>query len=942
QSASPNPGEVGSALIYRITVTNNGPATATNVTVTDTLPSGVTFSSTSTTQGACTPNGNTSVNCALGSLPAGVTAIVTITVVPGNPGQITNTTSVGNNETDFDASNNSSSLATTIFPAAPSPVMLDDNLTVSTVVGSLNQPTSMAFIGTNDFLVLERTTGKVQRIVNGTLQGTVLDLAVNGASERGLLGIALHPQFAQNGFVYLYWTETVSGADTLNIDDIPLLGNRVDRFIWNGSTISFDRNLIKLRALQIDAGQPSRGNHNGGVLRFGLDGKLYVMFGDNGRRGFLQNLPTGGPVPEDQFGGPEPDNAHLTGVILRLNDDGTTPVDNPFFSAPTSLSGEAAANIKKVFAYGFRNGFGMAVDPLTGNLWTEENGDDAFDELNRVVPGFNGGWVQVMGPLARIAEVKSIESNYRAGNLQQLRWPPSNIANTPQQAVTRLFNLPGSQYVDPEFSWKYAVAPSPIGFVQGRGLGAKFEGDMFVGASRTTLLNGYLYRFRFTPDRQHFAFSDSRLNDRVADNIDKFDQTESESLAIGRDFGVTTDINTGPNGNVFVVSLSKGAVYEIKSKPSSLFVATLDGAHEVPANDSPATGTATLLLSPDEKSARVSLHFSGLTSAQTDAHIHGPAAVGVTGPVLFPLPQGQVNDFEISLTPTQAQDLKNGLWYVNVHTSNFTNGEIRGQFASSTSASSIQFNGTKYIGGENQGSVTFTVTRLGSTSGTSTVDYATSDGAGANLCSVVNGQASSRCDYETTVGTLTFAPGETSKNVLVPLVDDVYVEGSESLTLTLSNATGAPLGAPAAATLTITDNDAGGAANPIDSSPFFVRQHYIDFFSREADAGGLNFWIGEIENCTPKPQCTQVKRINVSAAFFVSIEFKETGYLVYRMYKTSFGNLSGAPVPVSFIPFLRDTQQIGQGVIVNVGPWQTQLEANKQAFVLGVVQRAGV
>jgi glucose/arabinose dehydrogenase len=299
----------------------------------------------------------------------------------------------------------------------------------------------------------------------------VLDLTVNSASERGLLGIALHPSFALNGYVYLFWSESTTGGDTTNIDASPLLGNRVDRYIWNGTTLTFDRKLISLRALQQDSGQTSRGNHNGGVLRFGHDGKLYIIFGDNGRRGLLQNITSGGPVPDDQFGGPEPDDAHMTGVILRLNDDGTTPADNPFFNASTSLSGEAAANIKKIFAYGVRNSFGMAFDPLTGNLWTQENGDDSFDELNRVRPGFNGGWIQAIGPINRVAEYKSIESTYGAGNLQQLRWAPSNIADTPQAALSRLYMLPGAQYVDPEFSWKYAVAPSPIGFVKGRGIG---------------------------------------------------------------------------------------------------------------------------------------------------------------------------------------------------------------------------------------------------------------------------------------------------------------------------------------------------------------------------------------------------------------------------------------------------------------------------------------
>ena len=795
KTASPNPGQIGVPLSYRITATNNGPAVANNVKVVDTLPAGVTFVSATTTQGNCSGSGP--VNCNLGSLVVGGSAIVTINVTPSAAGQVINSATVSGDETDFDSSNNTATITTQIQPAAISPTMLDDNLTVSTVITGLDQPTSMTFIGPNDFLVLEKATGKVQRIVNGALQSTPLDLAVNNASERGLLGIVLHPKFAQNGFVYLFWTESSTGSDTANIDQVPLLGNRVDRYIWNGSTLSFDRNLIKLRALQQDAGQSSRGNHNGGVLRFGPDGKLYIIFGDNGRRGFLQNLASGGPVPDDQFGGPEPDNAHLTGVILRLNDDGSTPTDNPFFDATTTLTGEAAANIKKVFAYGIRNSFGMDFDPLSGTLWTQENGDDAFDEINRVVPGFNGGWIETMGPVSRIDEFRSIEMTYGAGNLQQIRWPPSNIALTPQQALSRMYMLPGAQYIDPEFSWKYALAPSPIGFVKGRGLGPQFEGDLFVGASRTTLLNGYLFRFKFTADRQHFSFSDPRLADRVADNTDKFDQTESESLLVGRDFGITTDIQTGPNGNLFVVSLSNGAVYEIKSKPSLLFTATLTGSQETPSNNSTGTGAATLLLSPDEKTARVSLIFSGLSSGQTDAHIHGPAAPGVSAPVIFPLPLGQVSDFQIDLTASQVQDLKNGLLYINVHSSTFPTGEIRGQFGLSSSTSSIQFNATRYIVNENAGSVTVGVTRSGNTSNAVTINYATS-----------NGTAEQPGDYLNTSGSLQFAAGETFKSFVVPIVDDALVERTENINLTLgSSSTGAMEGSPFRSTITILDDD---------------------------------------------------------------------------------------------------------------------------------------
>ncbi|HSE30179.1 MAG TPA: PQQ-dependent sugar dehydrogenase, partial [Pyrinomonadaceae bacterium] len=889
KTASPNPGEVGSSLVFRMTVTNNGPAAATNVMLNDPVPAGTTMGAASTTQGSCLL-ANPMV-CSLGTITAGSTVIVTMTVTPGAPGQISNTATVTAGETDFDTSNNSGSVTLSIQAAASSPVMLDDNLTVSTVVSGLSAPTSMAFLGPNDFFVLEAGSGKVQRIVNGVLQSTVLDLPVNFASERGLLGIALHPQFAQNGFVYLYWTESSVGVDTGNIDQVPLLGNRVDRYVWNGTTLSFDKNLIKLRALQQDAGQPSRGNHNGGVLRFGLDGKLYIIFGDNGRRGLLQNIITGGPVPDDQFGGPEPDDAHMTGVILRLNDDGTTPSDNPFFDATTVLTGQAATNIKKVFAYGVRNSFGMAFDPMSGNLWTEENGDDAFDEINRVTPGFDGGWVQVMGPLARIGEFKSIEMTYGAGNLQQLRWPPSNIANTPQDALARMFIVPGSQYVDPEFSWKYAVAPSPIGFIRGRGLGPQFEGNLLVGASRTTLLNGFLYRFKLSSDRQHFVFTDPRLNDRVADNTDKFDQTESESLAIGRDFGVTTDIQTGPNGNVFVVSLSKGAVYEIKSKPSQLFIANLTGTQEVPPNNSSAMGTATLLLSPDEKTARVSLHFSGLTSAQTDAHIHGPAPAGVAAPVIIDLPDGQIDDFEISLTTAQVQDLKTGLWYVNVHSSNFPTGEIRGQFGTSSSASSIQFSATKYVVNETAASVAVTVTRLGSTSGAATVDYTTTDTDNFTVnCTNVAGNAFGRCDFATSVDTLTFAPGETSKSFVIPIINDGWAEGDETFGVMLSNVTGATLGSPATAQVTITDNETvNGAVNPYFATPFFVRQHYLDFLSREPEP--TEPWSNILNTCPNVNNDPSCDRLFVSGAIFGSPEFQLKGYYNYRFYKLAFNRL---------------------------------------------------
>jgi hypothetical protein len=173
-----------------------------------------------------------------------------------------------------------------------------------------------------------------------------------------------------------------------------------------------------------------------------------------------------------------------------------------------------------------------------------------------------------MGPIARIAEFKAIETSPQFFGLQQIRWPPTNIANTPAEALARMFHLPGSHYSDPEFSWKFEVAPAAIGFLSSRALGREYKNDLFMGAARVTLRGGHIFRFNLTKNRKQVEVTDPRLADRVADNLFKFDITESESLLFGENFGIGTDIRTGPNGNLFVVSTSKGAIYEIYRLPS--------------------------------------------------------------------------------------------------------------------------------------------------------------------------------------------------------------------------------------------------------------------------------------------------------------------------------------------------------------------------------------
>ncbi len=466
--------------------------------------------------------------------------------------------------------------------------ILDPNLQVTTFLNAgITQPIGIVFLDANDYLVLEKASGQVKRVINGVIQpAPVLDLAVNSNSERGLLSLALHPNFPATPYVYVRWTQSSTGADSTVVSEVPVLGNRVDRFIWNGTSLTLDQNLISLRSRQQGnvetPGHPGivnaneAGNHNGGVIKFGPDGKLYIYMGDQGRRGWLQNLPNGpfltAPFTDDNIGGPAPDNAHLAGVILRLNDDGSIPADNPFFAAGASIGGEVGNNIQKLYSYGHRNGFGMDFEPDLGYLWETENADDAFSEINRVIPGMNGGWIQLAGPLSRFAQFKSIETTQFNRALQQVRYPPTRVAYTAGLAQSRLFSLPGATYVDPDFSWKYEVGPAGTAFVTGNPLGPEYNGTLWIGSARSFQQvganGGSLYRFKLTSDRLHVDVSaDPRLADRVADNLQKFGGTESETLVIGKGFGATTDIEQGPDGALYVVSITDNAIYRISQNP---------------------------------------------------------------------------------------------------------------------------------------------------------------------------------------------------------------------------------------------------------------------------------------------------------------------------------------------------------------------------------------
>jgi len=255
------------------------------------------------------------------------------------------------------------------------------------------------------------------------------------------------------------------------------------------------------------------------------------------------------------------------------------------------------------------------------------------------------------------------------------------------------------------------------------------------------------------------------------------------------------------------------------------------------------------------------------------------------------------------------------------------------------SGSGVQFSATSYNVVEDCTTVTITVNRLGDTSSPATVDYFTTDVT-----------ATERRDYVTAIGKLRFAAGESSKVFAVLINEDSYIEGNETFNITLANPSGVALGAPALASVQITDDLNEPTANVIDDPQNFVCQHYHDFLNRQPDASGLAFWTDQITSCGNDQACIQLKRINVSAAFYLSIEFQDTGYLVERIYKTAYGNATGTstfggnhnlPVPiVRLSEFLPDTQQIGLGVVVGQPGWEQVLENNKQAFTSEFVLRS--
>ena len=387
------------------------------------------------------------------------------------------------------------------------PKVNDTELKVETVVEGLNFPSNMAFLDQDDILAIAKKNGTVQRIINGTIQyAPLLDVNVATRAERGMLGIAISDK--NNASNNTDNPRNVYLYFTKSIKNIDSDGAEKDEETAGNYLFKYDLVDSKLtNAVQLLNLSNHKGfTHIGGALIIGPDKNLYAPIGD--ASGY-SNTET-----QNAISGEPPDN---TGGILTITTDGL-----PY----TNILG-TSEHVNKYYAYGIRNSFGLDCDPLTGNLWDTENGLDYGDKINLVIPGFNSGWKKIQGKAP-------IDFNY-------------------SQLVS--FNGKG-KYNDPEFSWMDPVAPTKIKFLNSDKLGDKYKNDIFVSDIRY----GRIYHFELNDKRDGLILSGG-LADKVANSY-----KEAGELVFGSRFGGISDMDVGPDGNLYVLSFGKGAIYKISHR----------------------------------------------------------------------------------------------------------------------------------------------------------------------------------------------------------------------------------------------------------------------------------------------------------------------------------------------------------------------------------------
>jgi glucose/arabinose dehydrogenase len=385
------------------------------------------------------------------------------------------------------------------------PMLHDDTLAVELVAEGLDSPTSMRFLDGSTLLVLEKNKGQVRAVLDGKLlEEPAIQVEVATGPEQGLLGIAVwNGGNDTTSSVFLYLTE--------NYHDKPR--NLVYKYLYDENERTLENKTVILDL----PGEPGP-FHNGGKISIGpRDGYIYAVIGD---------VSSGGGMLDNQIPGRPPDDKS---VIFRVDRDTGTPVqDNPFYNNYT----DDMEKLQRYYAYGIRNSFGMDFEPVTGRLWITENGEHAYDEINIVEPGFNSGWHKIMGPIGR----------------------------TNMTVEKDLVIFDGAKYQDPIFSWYASAGVTDIEFLNSTKLGDKYGGNLFVG----DINNGNLYFFEVNKDRTGITFHDPRLLDLVADPVkEEGKDSELSSLIFGEGFGRITDIETGPDGLLYILTYEDGKIYKI-------------------------------------------------------------------------------------------------------------------------------------------------------------------------------------------------------------------------------------------------------------------------------------------------------------------------------------------------------------------------------------------
>jgi aldose sugar dehydrogenase len=419
-------------------------------------------------------------------------------------------------------------MSQTVPSSSNEPTIVDpnSNLSIERYAGGLEFPSSMAFLGPDDILVLEKNSGQVKRIVNSTvLEEPVLDVSVATKDERGLVGIAVSKDNQNNAtFVFLYYTESSRDGD--DQEGIDPLGNRLYRYEFVGGKLVNGRLLLDLPAKEAS-------HHSGGRIVIGPDENVYLVVGDlqDPGQSILNHITTTQNVANSLY----PDG---TSGILRVTQDGEA-VSNIL---------EGRLPMEWYYAYGIRNSFGIDFDPVTNNLWDTENGPDFGDEINLVEPGFNSGWRRIQGieedptRLSLLVQFPGVSARDESlvGRLQQFWF---DVTGT------------GGKYSNPEFVWNDPVAPTAIKFLNSNALGERYVNDIFV-ASYTY---GYLFHFDLNDNRTGFVL-DAALADAVAD-----DYNEAEQLVFAKNFGRITDMALGPDGYLYILTIrgSDGGIYRI-------------------------------------------------------------------------------------------------------------------------------------------------------------------------------------------------------------------------------------------------------------------------------------------------------------------------------------------------------------------------------------------